>query len=59
MAQRLPSERLNMYLITDDYGTRRRAWTRADALDWLQYCSPHAEIHNIWGRLVARRIQGV
>jgi hypothetical protein len=46
-----------MYLITDSYGTRQRAWTRAEALDWLRYCSPEAEIHNIWGRLVARRVQ--
>ena len=48
-----------MYLITDDYGTRRRAWTRTEAIDWLRYCSPRAEVHNLWGRLVARRHQGI
>jgi hypothetical protein len=48
-----------MYLITDSYGTRQRAWTRANALDWLRYCSPEAEVRNIWGRLVATRKQGV
>ena len=48
-----------MYLITDDYGTRVRCWTRADALDWLRYCSPRTEVRNIWGRLVATRTQGV
>jgi hypothetical protein len=46
-----------MYLVTDDYGTRVRCWTRATALDWLRYCSPHAQVHNIWGRLVATRTQ--
>lgn len=50
--------KLGMYRITDDYGTRQWAWTRADALDWLKYCGPIAEVHNLWGRLVARRIQG-
>jgi hypothetical protein len=46
-----------MYLVTDDYGTRVRCWTRATALDWLRYCSPHAQVHNIWGKLVATRTQ--
>ena len=48
-----------MYLITDTYGTRQRAWTRAEAFDWLRHCSPEAQIHNIWGRLVAARRVGV
>lgn len=46
-----------MYLITDDYGTRRRAWTLVDALDWLRYCSPRAEIRTVFGRLIASRVQ--
>lgn len=44
-----------MYLITDTYGTRQRAWTRTEALAWLAACSPDAQVHNIWGRLVATR----
>lgn len=45
-----------MFLITDDYGTRRVAWTRAEALSWLAACSPRAEIRNRFtGRLLARR----
>jgi hypothetical protein len=44
-----------MYLITDDFGTRQRAWTRAQALDWLAFCSPKATVTNIWGRVVASR----
>lgn len=47
-----------MYVITDDYGTRQRAWTKADALDWLRYCSRQAVVTNLWGRVVAARIQG-
>lgn len=44
-----------MYLITDSYGTRQRAWSRANALDWLRYCSPEAKITDIFGRVVATR----
>lgn len=44
-----------MYLITDDYGTRQRAWTRREALEWLACCSPRAQVTNIWGRVVAAR----
>ena len=44
-----------MYIVTDDHGTRQRAWTRAEALDWLRYCSAQAEVRNLWGKLVARR----
>lgn len=47
-----------MYLITDDHGTRQRAWTRSEALDWLRYCSGRAVITNIYGRIVATRTQG-
>lgn len=49
----------NMYIITDTYGTRQRSWSRADALDWLTYCSETAWVHDIFGRLVAMRVQGV
>jgi hypothetical protein len=48
-----------MYLITDSYGTRQRAWTRTVALEWLAACSPDARVHNIWGQLVAIRTVGV
>jgi len=44
-----------MFLITDTYGTRQRAWTRASALEWLAACSPEARVTNIWGRVVAVR----
>jgi hypothetical protein len=46
-----------MYLITDTYGTRQRAWTRTEALSWLAACSPEAKVTNIWGRVVATRYQ--
>jgi hypothetical protein len=55
--QMTPKE-FNMYLITDTYGTRQRAWTRSEALAWLAACSPEAQVHNIWGRLVATRTVG-
>ena len=54
--QMTPSE-FNMYLITDTYGTRQRAWTRSEALSWLAACSPDAKVTNLWGRLVATRYQ--
>lgn len=45
-----------MYLITDNYGTRKVAWRFCDAMEWLRYCSPVAEIRNrITGRVMARR----
>ena len=44
-----------MYVITDDYGTRQRAWSRAEALAWLAACSPRAQIHDAFGRFVASR----
>lgn len=44
-----------MYLITDNYGTRQRAWSRRQALSWLAACAPHAQVHDIFGRLVASR----
>jgi hypothetical protein len=44
--QMTPKE-FNMYLITDTYGTRQRAWTRSEALAWLAACSPDAQVHNI------------
>jgi hypothetical protein len=45
-----------MYLIQDDYGTRQTAWTMADAMDWLRFCSPHAWISNrLTGRVLRVR----
>jgi hypothetical protein len=45
-----------MFLITDSYGTRRTAWTRAAALEWLAVCSPEAKIvHRLTGRTLAAR----
>lgn len=44
-----------MYLITDTFGTRQRAWSRAEALDWLAHCSEQAWVHDLFGRLVATR----
>jgi len=46
-----------MYLITDDYGTRQRAWTRSNALEWLAAAGENAIVRNLWGRVVARRSQ--
>lgn len=46
-----------MYLITDSYGTRQRAWSRASALSWLAAAAPQATVTNIWGRVVATRTQ--
>lgn len=46
-----------MYLITDTFGTRQRAWSRAEALEWLACCSDTAWVHDIFGRLVATRVQ--
>ena len=44
-----------MYIITDNYGTHQRAWTRTAALEWLAACAPEATVRNIWGRVVAAR----
>jgi hypothetical protein len=45
-----------MYVITDSYGTRKTAWTRAEAFAWLAACSPDAQItHRFTGRLLAAR----
>jgi hypothetical protein len=44
-----------MYLITDSYGTKQRAWTRKTALEWLACCSDDARIVNVWGKTVAVR----
>lgn len=46
-----------MYLICDSYGTHQRAWSRAQALDWLRHCSPEAYVLDLFGRVVATRIQ--
>ena len=44
------------YEITDTYGTRRRAWSIGEAMDWLRYCSPGAMICDAWtGRFIAAR----
>lgn len=47
-----------MFLITDNYGTRKWTWGRAEALQWLACCAPDATVRNVWGRVVARRVQG-
>jgi hypothetical protein len=44
-----------MYLITDSFGTRQRAWSRAEALAWLAKCSDQAQVADIFGRVVATR----
>lgn len=44
-----------MYLITCDYGTRKRAWTKREALEWLACCGPHGIVVNVWGTIVASR----
>jgi hypothetical protein len=46
-----------MYLITDNYGTRQRTWTKSEALAWLACCAPQAQVKNLWGRVVATRVQ--
>lgn len=45
------------YLITCNYGTRQRCQTRAEALKWLAACGPVAQVHDLFGRLVAQRVQ--
>lgn len=47
-----------MYLITDSFGTRQRAWSRTEALAWLAKCSDEAQVADIFGRIVAIRIVG-
>ena len=47
-----------MYLITDSFGTRQRAWSRTEALAWLAKCSDTAFVHDCFGRLVATRTVG-
>lgn len=44
-----------MYLITCTYGTRKRAWSRAEALAWLACCGPRATVRDLFGRIVATR----
>lgn len=44
-----------MYLITDSYGTRQRAWSRTEALAWLAKCSDQAQVADIFGRILAIR----
>ena len=45
-----------LYVVTDSYGTCKRTWTLAGAMEWLPYCSPQACIHTTIGqRLVAAR----
>lgn len=45
-----------MYRITDNYGTRRTAWTRREAMEWLAACGDYAVITNRFtGRLIAAR----
>lgn len=46
-----------MYLITDNYGTRQRTWSKAEAMQWLSCCAPQATVTNLWGRVVATRVQ--
>lgn len=46
-----------MFLVTDDYGTRKWAVGRAEALEWLACCGPRATVRNLWGRVVASRTQ--
>ena len=44
-----------MYIITDSFGTRQRAWSRTEALAWLAKCSDQAQVADIFGRVVATR----
>jgi hypothetical protein len=48
---------MNLYCITDSYGTRQWAWGRRQALEWLAAASPDAQVRNLWGKLVAERKQ--
>lgn len=48
-----------LFLITCDYGTRQWALGRRAALEWLACCGPVAEVRDVFGRVVARRVQGV
>lgn len=46
-----------IYLITDSYGTRKRAWTYAQALEWLACTAREGGTIRNWFTLqvVARR----
>lgn len=48
-----------LYLITCDMGTRQRCWSRRTALEWLAACGPRAQVRDLFGRLVAQRVQEV
>ena len=38
-----------IYLVTDNYGTRKWVWTFKQALAWLPYCSQYARIRSVFG----------
>lgn len=46
-----------IYIVTCDYGTRKRCWSRQQALQWLAACGPTAQVSDLFGRVVARRVQ--
>lgn len=48
-----------MYFINDQFGARRFALTKTGALRALSHCAGHAWVTNLWGRVVAHRIQSV
>jgi hypothetical protein len=54
--EQMTLKEFNMYLITDSFGTRQRAWSRTEALAWLAKCSDTAFVHDCFGRLVATRV---
>jgi hypothetical protein len=54
--EQMTLKEFNMYLITDSFGTRQRAWSRAEALAWLAKCSDEAQVADIFGRVLATRI---
>lgn len=54
--EQMTLKEFNMYLITDFFGTRQRAWSRTEALAWLAKCSDEAQVTDLFGRVVATRI---
>lgn len=44
------------YVTMDSYGTIQYSWSLTEAIDWLQYCSPHAWIVNRYDGVFGAKI---
>jgi len=48
-----------LFSITDNFGTKQKAYTMAGATKWLAYCGDVATIQNrLTHKIVVQRIQG-